>query len=172
MNCFVNARSSRQRGAIIQRRLVFRGSAGICAVILLLGCSARHADLHVEKESSIYNMTRFIQGIHAFPYDAPADRSQRLIQSIPLIIKGMMKTEIETMLGKPDGEILEYDESKGVTFEGSRWAYVIHIEDASREDIVRDRGLCIYFDSSDRVWGMRKVNLGDAGRPGSFRTTR
>ena len=72
-------------------------------MILLLGCSARHADRHVEKESSIYNMTRFVQGIHAFPYDAPADKSQRLSQSVPLIIKGMMKTEIETMLGKPNG---------------------------------------------------------------------
>jgi outer membrane protein assembly factor BamE (lipoprotein component of BamABCDE complex) len=122
------------------------------------GCSVTQQQLKQDPSNAIRTYQEFVSQA-AFPYEASAERKDRILNSYTKISADMSQQQVTTIMGTPDfSENLYSNESPGEVL-SSIWTYYLSKPDPRRADLKRDRRIEIYFGREGQVQQVFHANV-------------
>lgn len=125
----------------------------ILVSVVSYGCIAKTGDSIEIREGEIYKFSHFISTIKEFPYEAPKNKSNKIINGFKKLTLKMNQKDVLELLGEPDGEQLSYNKTKGGIFVGSSWIYCLHRHNPEFASEDFDKTVVVYFNiKGDLYW--------------------
>lgn len=127
--------------------------AAMVAVLLLVvasGCNSSQVTLNPPISDGMRTYEQFITS-KSFPYTIPSERKIKIEQNYNNLKLGMMKKEIQSMLGEPDfSTYMRSKEYPGKRI-GYEWKYYFYKPASNLVNEKHDKGVFIYFGTTDKA---------------------
>ena len=149
-----------------------KGVALMLVLLVTTGGGAKDAQPEaVPKLDGKKTYEEFRASIQSFPYTAPRERRDRIVQGYSTLDVGMTKDNVARVIGEPDYSRLSYG-PKGprMTWQGSSWVYYLSKRDDGAN--TRDAIVHVSFNTDDRAVWIKAENIEGLREKGTPSTPR
>jgi hypothetical protein len=113
-------------------------------ILFLAGCGTRHEQIPATVADDMPNYDAFVS-THSFPYVAPPEKQTELTQNYSKLSIGLTKTQVATILGKPDCSQPSNTKQATPGYIGSSWTYFFEKPNPNLTNLKLDKSIEIFF---------------------------